>query len=74
VRVYVVAKREQDGAIGFGAADKMDDALTELRAAMMGWQPEGVSLPFNLAGGELAERDGLACWAEDYTTAVLMRS
>jgi len=74
VRVFVVVERRQDNVFGEGPAEQMDDALAELRAALAGWTPPGAGMPLDFVGGELADKDGLACWADDYATTVLMRA
>lgn len=64
--VYVVLPKRTDAGSS-SAADDLDALCDELRAALVDWRPAGSSdNPLSYAGGELAERDGLVCWREDF--------
>lgn len=70
--VYVVLPKRQDTLIS-SAADDLDDLCAELRAALTDWMPAGADQPLFYVGGELAEREGIACWREDFATDIDMR-
>lgn len=70
--VYVVLPKRQDAG-GSSAADDLDDLCAELREALIDWKPTGADQPLFYVGGELAEREGIACWREDFAADTDLR-
>lgn len=72
--VYVVLPKRTDSGSGGSAADDLDDLCAELRLALVSWTPDPIEdHPIDYAGGELTEREGLACWREDFTSVFDLR-
>jgi hypothetical protein len=73
--VYVLIRRRQDEDADFGAVEEFDDLLASLRAALIGWTPDGAMIaPLQYAGGALDKyRDGQVCWRDDFITQIEMR-
>ena len=73
--VYVILTKATDDP-GENVADDLDALCAELRAALVGFRPIGTDpgeQPLIYAGGELAEREGIVCWREDFSTRIDMR-
>lgn len=74
IGVYIVLERRQNGAADSGTADTFDTLTASLRAALVNWQPAGLSEPIFYAGGEMAPYDtGVFTWREDFSALFEMR-
>ncbi len=71
--VFITLRRQMDDDAGEGANDDLDDLRAELRAALVGWLAPGAETPLDYAGGELALRNALATWREDFSHTYDMR-
>lgn len=71
--VFVVLPKRQD-TVAASAADDLDDLCASLRAALVDWRPTGAENPLFYVGGELVEREGIACWREDFATDFDLRT
>lgn len=70
--VYVVLPKRQDTTVS-SASDDLDSLCEELRAALIDWRIPGSDQPIFYVGGELAEREGIACWREDFAADTDLR-
>ena len=72
--VFVLLARSQDGIVGYGKADDLDDLTEALRAALVGWQPDPDASTVQFAGGMLDRfHTGIVCWREDYSLETELR-
>lgn len=72
--IFILQTRTQDGVVGYGKADGLDDLIDELRAALVGWQPDTEEEPLQLVGGLLDRfHTGTVCWREDYSIQTELR-
>lgn len=65
ISIYYVAERAQTDA----PAQQLEAAVAEVMATLRGWQPGPEYQPFSYVGGELDQKDGRACWRDDYQTS-----
>lgn len=72
--IFVLLTRTQDGVVGYGKASTLDDLSAELRAALVGWQPDTEEAPVQFVGAMLDRyHTGVVCWREDYSIQSDMR-
>lgn len=59
---------------GSGSRSAMDPIKTAVRAALLGWQPEGALDPLSfVSGNQVAFRDGWQWWVDNFKTTYLSR-
>jgi len=69
VYAIVIVTRNVRDAKGADSDDESEYLRDEIRAALLGWQPEGAGLPLEHAGGELIiMKDGILYYLERYRT------
>ena len=74
IGVFITLERRLDEDTGEGSNDILDDLRAELRAALVNWTPPGANQPLDYAGGELALRNGIAAWRDDFATQTVYSS
>ncbi len=53
--------------------DYLESVRDEIKAALVGWQPDGAMLPIQFVGGEIVDANSSHLWWRDvYRTAVLL--
>lgn len=72
--VVIVVSNKRD-AVGGAANEDLDSIITEVRAALLGWQHADADIGTTYAGGGLlGMADGMVIWSEQFSTEYSLRA
>ncbi|MDI1231335.1 MAG: hypothetical protein PSU93_09320 [Methylobacter sp.] len=72
---FIIAVRNVKDARGGDAADACALLQAAVQAALLGWEPDSATEPFEYAGGNLISfTNGFFIWKDSYRTAQLIQS
>lgn len=72
---FIIAVRNVKDVRGGDAADACAVLQEAVQTALLGWEPDGATDPFEYAGGALVSfANGFFIWKDSYRTAALIQS